>query len=148
MKVVFSKTYGGMHIMKKIVLLIACAFLFVCSTIPALSGDATAFVEEKAIITKNGADTYGQIFRKINEPRKLLVLTGDVAFMVDVIDYTIHDVAINSIDDKSDPVTIDYGMLDEVTDSGLAGTGEMGFTFSSKGDLYEVKLLTRTLITD
>ena len=140
--------YGVMHIMKKAVILIVCAFLLIFSTILALSGDATDFVEEKAIITKNGVDTYGQIFRKINEPRKLLLLTGDVAFIVDVIDYTIHDVAINSIDDKSDPVSIDYGMLDEVTDSGLAGTGKMGFTFSSKGDLYEVKLLTRTLITD
>ena len=134
--------------MKKVVILSVCAFLFLCMTISALSGDATAFIEEKAIITKNGTDTYGQVFREVNEPRKLLLLTGDVAFMVDVIDYTIYDVAINSIDDKSDPVTIDYGMLNEVTDSGLTGTGDMGFTFRSKGDLYEVKLLTRTLITD
>lgn len=134
--------------MKKVVILSVCAFLFLCMTISALSGDATAFIEEKAIITKNGTDTYGQVFREVNEPRKLLLLTGDVAFMVDVIDYTIYDVAINSIDDKSDPVTINYGMLNEVTDSGLTGTGDMGFTFSSKGDLYEVKLLTRTLITD
>lgn len=134
--------------MKKIAILSVCVFLLVCTTIPALSGDATAFIEEKAIITKNGVDTYGQVFRKADELRKLLVLTGDVAFMVDVIDYTIHNVAVNSIDDKSDPVTIDYGTLDEITDSGLEGTGEMGFTFSSKGDLYEVKMLTRTLITD
>ena len=134
--------------MKKVVILSVCAFLFLCMTISALSGDATAFIEEKAIITKNGTDTYGQVFREVNEPRKLLLLTGDVAFMVDVIDYTIYDVAINSIDDKSDPVTIDYGMLNEVTDSGLTGTRDMGFTFRSKGDLYEVKLLTRTLITD
>ncbi|MBN1882866.1 MAG: hypothetical protein JW885_11880 [Deltaproteobacteria bacterium] len=134
--------------MKKIITLSVCAFLFVCLTIPALSGSATGFIEEKAIITKNGTDTYGQVFRKADEPRKLLVLTGDVAFMVDVIDYTIHNVAVNSIDDKSDPVTIDYGMLDEVTDSNLQGTGERGFTFNSKGNLYEVDLLTRTLITD
>jgi len=134
--------------MKKITVLSVCAFLLLCMTIPALSGSATAFIEEKAIITKNGADTYGQVFRKADEPRKLLVLTGDVAFLVDVIDYTIHNVAVNSIDDKSDPVTIDYGTLDEVADSGLAGTGDRGFTFNSKGDLYEVKLLTRTLITD
>jgi len=134
--------------MKKITILFLCFFLLACMTIPALSGGAAAFIEEKAIITKNGVDTYGQVFRKADEPRKLLVLTGDVAFMVDVIDYTMHNVAINSIDDKSDPVTIDYGMLDEITDSGLTGTGDMGFTFSSKGDLYEVKLLTRTLITD
>jgi hypothetical protein len=139
---------GGMNIMKKIVILSVFTFLLVCMTLPALSGDATAFIEEKAIITRNGVDTYGQVFRKADEPRKLLILTGDVAFMVDVIDYTIYNVAINSVDDKSDPVTIDYGLLDEVTDSGLAGTGDMGFTFNSKGDLYEVNLLTRTLITD
>jgi hypothetical protein len=112
----------------------------------AHSGEATGFVEEKAIITRNGADVYGQVFRKADEQRKLLVLAGDVAFMVDVIDYTIHDVAINSIDDKSDLTKIDYGILDEIKDSGLDGTRDMGFTFTSKGDFYEVKLLTRTLI--
>jgi len=134
--------------MKKVIASFVCVSMIICMVVPALSGSATAFIEEKAVITKNGADTYGQVFRKADEPRKLLVLTGDVAFLVDVIDYTIHNVAINSIDDKSDPVTIDYGTLDMVTDSGLTGTGDMGFTFSSKGDLYEVKLLTRTLITD
>lgn len=130
--------------MKKVTILITVLFsLISMSAIIAFSGEPTAFDEEKAWVTKNGAETYGQVFRKADDPKKLLILTGDYAFMVDVVDYTIHDVAINSVDYKSEPAIIDYGILSELTDTGLEASGEIGFTFTFKGDKYEVKLEKR-----
>jgi hypothetical protein len=124
--------------------LVLC-FLLSMTTV-AFSGGEVAFNEEKASVLKNGADTFGQVFRKADEPQKLLVLAGDVAFLVDVTAKTVHDAAINSVNDKSDPVMIDYGVLSEVTGAGLTGTGNRGFTFTAKGDRYEVTVQSRLLL--
>jgi hypothetical protein len=108
-----------------------------------MAGDPESFSTEKATVKKNDVDTYGQVFRKIAEPKKLLVLTGDRAFLVDVSAKTVHDVAINSIDDKSDPVSIDYGVLSAVEGAGLSSTrdsGIPGFSFTAKGDTYTVEM--------
>jgi len=132
--------------MKRLFMYVTVFCFLMSSVIVAFSGGTTAFNEEKAKVTKNGTDTYGQVFRKADEPRKLLVLTGDVAFMVDVQAYSVHDVAINSVNDKSDPVMIDYGILTEVTGAELSGTGNKSFTFTSKGNKYEVILQSRLML--
>lgn len=134
--------------MKKSISVFVCLSVLLCVAPFSLSSDAAGFNKEKATIRKNGTDTYGQAFRKADEPRKLLILTGDTAFMVDVVAYTVFDVAVNSINDKTDPVMIDYGLLSEVSDSGLVGTGDKGFTFTSKGDTYDVEMAGRTMLID
>jgi|GEM_PF-1923456 len=132
--------------MKKKISILVCLSILLCLASWSLSSDAVSFNEEKAVIKKNGTDTYGQVFRKADEPKKLLVLTGDAAFLVDVVAYTVCDVAVNSIDDKTDPVMIDYGVLSEIVDSGLVGTGNKSFTFTSKGDTYDVEMTGRTML--
>ncbi len=112
-------------------------FLLTTFTIPASAGGPFAFNKAKAVVTKNGMDTYGQVFCKADETNKFLVLSGDVAFMVDVSANTVHDVAINSVDEKADPVMIDYGILSEIQGANLQTSGGV-FTFKSKGDSYEV----------
>jgi len=119
----------------------------------ALSGDFpglyNVFKEEKAAVMKNGTDVNGQAFRSIMKSENLLVLAGDLAFMLDVEALTVHDVAINSIknvnekDFETNPI-IDYDIISEVVGAGLKKTDNGGYAFTAKGDLYEVRLTGQT----
>ena len=118
-------------------------FILTTFTITAIATGPVAFNSAKGTVKKNGTDTYGQLFRKADEPNKVLVLSGDVAFMVDVSAKTVHDVAINSVDEKADPIMIDYGILSEVEGADLQTSGG-SFTFKSKGDSYSIEMQGRT----
>lgn len=130
--------------MKRATAFLITLFLLTAFTITTSAGGPFAFNKAKATVKKNGIDTCGEAFRKADEPNKILVLSGDVAFMVDVSANTVHDVAINSVDEKSDPVMIDYGILSLVQESELQTSGG-SFTFKSKGDSYEVEMEGRKL---
>lgn len=129
--------------------LFRCAVL-VCfclsCAVTALSGEASLFNEEKATVLKNGADVYGQAFIKADGSGRLLLLAGDAAFILDVGKSTVHDVAVNSINDQGGPVMIDYGILSEITGAGLEKTGNGGLAFTAKGNRYEVRLLGRMVL--
>ena len=114
--------------------------VFLITTI-SLAGGIESYYKMKGVVKKDGVDTYGQVFKKAAEPTKYLVLTGDVAFLVDIASKTVHDVAVNSVNDKTRPAKISIGIISEVSNANFrskAETGRIGFSFSSKGSRYVV----------
>ncbi len=114
--------------------------LFFLSTL-SFAGGLESYYKMKGIVKKDGADTYGQVFKKTTEPSKYLVLTGDVAFLADTATRTVYDVAVNSVDEKVRPAKISIGIISKVEGANFSSkgeTGRLGFSFSSKGSRYVV----------
>ncbi len=125
---------------RKFIASIILTSLLLITTI-SLAGGIESYYKMKGVVKKDGVDTYGQVFKKATETSKYLVLTGDVAFLVDVASKTVHDVAVNSVNDKTRPAKISIGIISEVSGADFrskAETGRLGFSFSSKGSRYVV----------
>ncbi|MBN1571785.1 MAG: hypothetical protein JW984_01175 [Deltaproteobacteria bacterium] len=125
---------------RKLAASIVLISLFLIATI-SLAGGMESYYKMKGVVKKDGVDTYGQVFKKATEPSKYLVLAGDVAFLVDVTAETVHDVAVNSVDDKVRPAKISIGIISEVSGANFRSkteAGRLGFSFSSKGSRYVV----------
>jgi hypothetical protein len=125
--------------MKRLLMYAAVLCLVLSAVSVAFSGEPVAFSEEKATVTKNGADTYGQVFTMVDSPAQILLLAGDRAFMLDTAASRVYDAAINSVNDKAVPVMIDYGVLSEVPGAGLTRIDGGGLAFVAKGDRYEIR---------
>jgi hypothetical protein len=137
---VFTQIYREADMKRKTIASIFLITVFLLATL-ALAGGAESYYKMKGVVKKDGVDTYGQVFKKATEPAKYLVLAGDAAFLVDTAAKTVHDVAVNSVDDKTRPAKISIGIIAEVSSANFrskAEGGRVGFSFSSKGSRYVV----------
>ncbi len=142
--------------MKRFLICGASALVCLCLLLPgpAFSGGCfsyyCAFNEEKAVVTKNGADIGGRVFTKTYdpEPDELFVLAPDAAFLLRTKGLfmqrfgtsNVSDVTVHNTDDKGKPVTIDYEVGIAVAGAVLEETGKGKYAFAAGDDRYEVRL--------
>jgi hypothetical protein len=124
---------------KKPVRYVALFCLLLLTAVTAYSGSPVAFTGQEVTITINGAVSDGRVFIQTDDSATLLVLSGDVAFLVNKTAKTVYTIAINSVNDTADPVMIDYGVLSEVEGAGLIIGADGEVAFLAKGDRYDVR---------
>ena len=109
-----------------------------------------SFNEEKAAVTKNGADNTGRVFTRTYdpEPEELFVLLDEKAFMLKTTGLflqrmglvNVYTVGVKSMDDAAKPVIIDCTVGSGITGSLLEELGGGAYAFTVKADRYEVRL--------
>jgi hypothetical protein len=109
-----------------------------------------SYTEEKAAVTKNGADATGRVFTRTYdpEPEELFVLVDGKAFMLKTTGLfmqrmgllNVYTVGVKSMDDTVKPVVIDCTAGPGIPGSLLEELGGGAYAFTVKADRYEVRL--------